>query len=514
MTTGTPTHKVSLVLDGGNINDGTFNQLAFEGARDACTASASCLLEVDRIDDSTGTYVGVQAEKFFCECEYAAMDSDLVIGVGFLHEQSIHRAAFCVPDTKFAVVDVAYGGPNGNGNNIEGIIFAEDQSGYLAGIIAGGVSVTKMVGVIGGLAIAPVKRFIQGFINGVASVCPDCTTTVIYCPFGGPEATTGLTCPGQFADVQFGVEVADWFMARNYDVLFGAGGLTGSAGIKYASAPAGTSFTLGGATSVTNRIKVNSAQPYVIGVDKDEWTTTFEGGAWVGASKLITSALKRVNVGTSVAVSNYLTNTTLGSNFLLDASNGGVGFAEAHAASSNAPFFGPVTPSITAAANEAYSAMALGTFFTGVDANGDPVAAPPPPPPSATYSPRPSPPPSPMPPPTYSPRPPPLCPCCVQPIACTDADYLHRATNAGYGQCVTSISEWRQFTPGLREYLPLLVVLATIGALTLVLLVLALGRRLYLFFKRRKVNEAKLELASRDSANPAHIELAHQVATA
>ena len=53
MTTGTPTHKVSLVLDGGNINDGTFNQLAFEGARDACTASASCLLEVDRIDDST-----------------------------------------------------------------------------------------------------------------------------------------------------------------------------------------------------------------------------------------------------------------------------------------------------------------------------------------------------------------------------------------------------------------------------------------------------------------------------
>ena len=379
MTTGTPTHKVSLVLGGGNINDGTFNQLAFEGAAAACTASESCLLEVDRIDDSTGSYVGVEEEKFFCECEYAAMDSDLVIGVGFLHEQSIHRAAFCVPDTKFAVVDVAYGGPNGNGNNIEGIIFAEDQSGYLAGIIAGGVSVTKMVGVIGGLAIAPIKRFIQGFINGVASVCPECTTTVVYCPFGGPEAHTNLECPGQFADVAFGVEVADWFTARNYDVLFGAGGLTGSAGIKYASAPAGTSFTLGGATSVTNRIKVNSAQPYVIGVDKDEWTTTFENGAWVGASKLITSALKRVDVGTSVAVTNYLSGTALGRNFLLDASNGGVGFAEPHAASSNAPFFGPVTPTITAAANEAYSAMALGTFFTGVDSNGDPVAAPPPP---------------------------------------------------------------------------------------------------------------------------------------
>ena len=43
----TAAHKVSLVLDGGNINDGTFNQLAFEGAYDACNAGANCCLEVE-----------------------------------------------------------------------------------------------------------------------------------------------------------------------------------------------------------------------------------------------------------------------------------------------------------------------------------------------------------------------------------------------------------------------------------------------------------------------------------
>ena len=43
--------KVTPVLDGGNINDGTFNQLAYEGALAACTADASCCLEVDRVDD-------------------------------------------------------------------------------------------------------------------------------------------------------------------------------------------------------------------------------------------------------------------------------------------------------------------------------------------------------------------------------------------------------------------------------------------------------------------------------
>ena len=49
-------HKVTLVLDGGNINDGTFNQLAYEGGVAACTAAASCCLEVDRVDDDVAGF--------------------------------------------------------------------------------------------------------------------------------------------------------------------------------------------------------------------------------------------------------------------------------------------------------------------------------------------------------------------------------------------------------------------------------------------------------------------------
>ena len=51
MCSGSYDHKVSLVLDGGNINDGTFNQLAYEGAVSACTAAKNCCLEVDRFRD-------------------------------------------------------------------------------------------------------------------------------------------------------------------------------------------------------------------------------------------------------------------------------------------------------------------------------------------------------------------------------------------------------------------------------------------------------------------------------
>jgi len=66
---------------------------------------------------------------------------------------------------------------------------------------------------------------------------------------------------------------------------------------------------------------------------------------------------------------------------LLDASNGGVGFAPAHETDSFVPYLGPVTPAITAAATTVFAQMSVGQFNTYVDSNGDqlPIPAPPPP---------------------------------------------------------------------------------------------------------------------------------------
>ena len=96
-------------------------------------------------------------------------------------------------------------------SNLEGLIFADDQAGFLTGLIAGGVSsgLSKKVGAIGGLPIPPVKRFANGFKLGVEHACPDCSSTIIYCPFGGAaESLTGVQCVGDFADPLFGVTVA------------------------------------------------------------------------------------------------------------------------------------------------------------------------------------------------------------------------------------------------------------------------------------------------------------------
>ena len=106
---------------------------------------------------------------------------------------------------------------------------------------------------------------------------------------------------------------------------------------------------------------------YVIGVDTDEYYTTFESGAWPGASKLITSALKKVDKGVQLSIENFFNGVASGSNFRLDASNGGVGFAPAHDASD------VVTAAITAMAQSVFDSMAAGTFSTYIQPDGEVV---------------------------------------------------------------------------------------------------------------------------------------------
>ena len=95
-------------------------------------------------------------------------------------------------------------------------------------------------------------------------------------------------------------------------MIFGAGGPTGSGAIKEAA----------------------KSGVFVIGVDQDEYFTTFAEGATEGASNLITSALKRVDIGVidmiTALVEGDLESFPGGSIYILDVANGGITFAEAH----------------------------------------------------------------------------------------------------------------------------------------------------------------------------------------
>ena len=67
-----------------------------------------------------------------------------------------------------------------------------------------------------------------------------------------------------------------------------------------------------------------------IGVDQDEYFTTFDGGDAPGSDKLATSAIKRVDYGVFAQILNVLEEDFEGGIFILTAENGGIGYAPFH----------------------------------------------------------------------------------------------------------------------------------------------------------------------------------------
>jgi basic membrane protein A and related proteins len=98
---------------------------------------------------------------------------DLIISVGFLMGEATEQAAREFPDTNFAIVDFAYESPP---PNLQGLVFKEQEVGYLVGYLAGLKTETNVVSSVGGQKIPPVDRFIAGFQAGAKASNPDVTT--------------------------------------------------------------------------------------------------------------------------------------------------------------------------------------------------------------------------------------------------------------------------------------------------------------------------------------------------
>ena len=152
------------------------------------------------------------------------------------------------------------GGPT----NYVGIQFREDQSGFLAGVLAAQVADSigsDTIAGIYGIDIPPVKKFRNGFEQGALYINSDLNLLGVYIDsFIAPDR---------------GASAAMQFIGEGASVIFGAGGPTGTGGI-LAAAQEGV---------------------YVIGVDQDEWVTSFGAGETDGAEYIISSAIKRVDQG-------------------------------------------------------------------------------------------------------------------------------------------------------------------------------------------------------------------------
>ncbi|RDI73686.1 putative ABC-type transport system periplasmic component/surface lipoprotein [Gaiella occulta] len=158
--------KVGLITDLGQLNDNGFNELAFKGLE-----RAERELGVrGRVIESTSAADYVPNMSTLARQGY-----DLVVGVGFAQGAAIATAATKFPNVKFAIVDVDQASLKGAPANVRGLLFREEQVGYLVGYLAALAARRESadtISAVGGFKEPPVDRFIAGYRAGAEAAVP------------------------------------------------------------------------------------------------------------------------------------------------------------------------------------------------------------------------------------------------------------------------------------------------------------------------------------------------------
>jgi basic membrane protein A len=287
--------KVGLVTDTGGVNDKSFNQSAWAGVQKAMKDFG---VDGKFIESKQPTDYEKNIDLFLND-KY-----DVVITVGFLMGDATGTKAKTAAATKFGIIDYGYFPTKGDKvcddskkdcyvdgglTNVTSLLFQEDQVGYLAGVLAGGMSKTGTVCTVSGMEIPPVVRYVVGYQNGAKSVKPAIKTLNVYIP--------------SFTDPAKGKETGQSMINQGCDVIFGVGGNTGNGGL----------------------LAAKEKGLMAIGVDVDQYNTYPEV-----KDALITSAQKNVDVAVYEYIKAVVGGTSKAGILTANVSNGGVGLAPYH----------------------------------------------------------------------------------------------------------------------------------------------------------------------------------------
>lgn len=297
---------IGVVTDIGRLEDRSFNEVSWCGAiagADAVGGTADVIV-TENVDDYA------QNIQTFID-----RDFDVIVTVGFLIGTDTLAAAQENPDVQFIGVD-QFIAEDPAPENYQGILFAERQSGYLAGIVAGSLTETNIIAAVGGQSdVPPVVDFIGGYHNGALSVNPDIEVLVSYTE--------------SFTDPALGRSTAEQLIDEDADVIFQVAGQTGSGALEAAC----------------------EAGIWGIGVDVDQALSLPDQ-----AECIVTSAEKKIKSAVQAAIERIGDGSAVGGNVFNDAASDppGIGLSPYH---DNEDL---ITDEIQAAVDEAFDAMAAG----------------------------------------------------------------------------------------------------------------------------------------------------------
>jgi basic membrane protein A len=282
------TYKVGLVTDVGKLSDKSFNFDSWQGVLNAQKDSSLCV-QARAIESNTEDDYAKNIGQFVDQ-KY-----DMVVTVGFKLGDATIAAAKANPSIKFAMVDFADFTDKTPPSNLVGLVFQEDQPGFIAGALAGLVTKTNTIAFVAGLESVPaVVKYIKGYTNGAKSTNPNVRVLGIYQPESGPK---------DFNDPDWGLQQANTFFNQGADVIFGAGGNTGNGAL----------------------LAAKQKGKACIGVDVDQFVSYPDVD-----SCLVTSAEKHLDIAVKQAITNMVKKSWQSGTLTFDAKNNGVGIAPYH----------------------------------------------------------------------------------------------------------------------------------------------------------------------------------------
>lgn len=279
-----------MITDIGGVDDGSFNQSAWEGMIE--------FGEANGLERGVNGYEYLQSNSdsdFVTHLNTAVQSNfDLIFGIGFKLETAMREMAEQQPEKHFAIVDSVIDLPN-----VASLTFKDHEASFLAGVAAAMTTKTNKVGFVGGQEGFVIDRFEAGFVAGVEAVNPDVEVVIEYA--------------GSFGDAAKGKQIAAAMYANDVDIIFHASGDTGN-----------------GVFSEAKDIVTAdpSREIYVIGVDRDQEA---EGIVEIDGEErrlTLTSTLKQIGAALKSFAEQTMAGEFEAGNKVYGLEDGGVGLTD------------------------------------------------------------------------------------------------------------------------------------------------------------------------------------------
>lgn len=280
--------RVGMAYNVGGRGDGSFNDAAYAGAAKALQETGAGITEAVAGAGDT------DADRQALLRGLAATGCNPVIAVGYIYGAALDAVAREFPATTFAIVDAVVAQPN-----VGSLVFASEQSAYLAGVIAASASKTGRIGFIGAMNISVIEAFEAGYIQGARSVNPTIVIASTY--LGAADDGTVWNDPDKARNVTVTM------LASGTDVVYAAAGASGVGMLQAVKDAGGPANNL-----------------WAIGVDSDQYTMPS-----LAAYKevILTSTIKRVDRAVYDVVMGVAAGAPLTGTQRFDLARDGVGYA-------------------------------------------------------------------------------------------------------------------------------------------------------------------------------------------